>query len=143
MAGTAAAIDYLAAIGAAAGENRRSRLLSAMRLIGSHEYGLSERLTAGLCALPGVRVMGITDKAALRRRVPTVSFVHAGHAPAAIAEALARRNIFVWSGHNYAIEAARALGIDGTGGAVRIGAVHYNNAGEIDAVLNALEDVIA
>jgi len=143
MAGTAAAIDYLAAIGAGAGENRRSRLLSAMRFIGSHEYDLSQRLTAGLCTLPGVKVMGITDKAALRRRVPTVSFVHARHAPAAIAEALAQRNIFVWSGHNYAIEAARCLGIDASGGAVRIGAVHYNSVEEIDAVLNALEDVLA
>jgi selenocysteine lyase/cysteine desulfurase len=52
---------------------------------------------------------------------------------------MAQRNIFVWSGHNYALEAAKALGIDG---AVRIGAVHYNSVGEIDTVLEALEQLL-
>ena len=59
-----------------------------------------------------------------------------------IAEELAARNIFVWSGDLYAVEAARLLEIDGTGGAVRIGPVHYNTVAEIDRVLNALTDIL-
>jgi len=98
------------------------------------------RLIAGLQSISGVRVLGITDPEALNRRVPTVSFIRDGHAPDAIAEALAERNIFAWSGHNYALEVVRALGIDG---AVRIGAVHYNSADEIDTVLNALESILS
>jgi cysteine desulfurase family protein (TIGR01976 family) len=143
MAGTTAAVDYLAAIGADAGDDRRGRLVAAMQRIFDYEQGLSARLTAGLAALPGARVQGITEPAALTRRVPTVSFTHERKAPAEIAAALAERNIFVWSGHNYAVEAAEALGINATGGAVRIGAVHYNSADEIDTVLNALEDILA
>ena len=69
-----------------------------------------------------------------------MSFVHDSHAPTEIAAALAERNIFAWHGHNYALEVANALEIDG---AVRIGAVHYNSADEIDTVLNALEAILA
>ena len=78
----------------------------------------------------------------LARRVPTVSFTHSEHKPETIAEALGKRNIFVWNGHNYGLEPAKALGLLETGGVVRIGAVHYNTAGEIDETLNALEDIL-
>jgi selenocysteine lyase/cysteine desulfurase len=87
-------------------------------------------------------VHGITSPDAMSRRVPTVSFTVNGKSPDDIAAALATRNIFVWSGHVYAVEAARALGIYDTGGAVRIGPVHYNTSAEIDQVLNALSDIL-
>ena len=61
----------------------------------------------------------------------------------AIAQALAQRNIFAWSGHYYALEVASALGILESGGAVRLGPVHYNTAAEIDIALNALESILA
>ncbi len=142
MAGTAAAIDYFAGIaGADEGSSRHERVRAALEEITTYEKGLSGQLAGGLASLPGVKVQGITD--AMERRVPTVSFTHATRAPDEIAEELAARNIFVWSGHNYALEAARALGIEASGGAVRIGAVHYNTAEEIDVVLNAVEDILA
>lgn len=143
MAGTAATVDYFAWIGkemAGVTANRRSQLVAAMEMLFDHEKQLAQRIITGLQSIPGVKVLGIADPEALSRRVPTVSFVHEGHAPDAIAEALARRNIFAWSGHNYALEVINALGIDG---AVRIGAVHYNSADEIDTVLNALEAILA
>jgi cysteine desulfurase family protein (TIGR01976 family) len=146
MAGTAAAVDYFAWVGetmAEAGGSRREQIVAGMELLFDYEKHLAEQLLAGLNSLPGVRVLGITDPAAADRRVPTVSFVHARHAPAAIAKALGEKNIFVWNGHNYALEAAIALGINDSGGGVRIGAVHYNSADEIDTVLNALEMTLA
>jgi selenocysteine lyase/cysteine desulfurase len=79
----------------------------------------------------------------MSRRVPTVSFVHNRHRPSRIAKALAERNIFAWSGHNYALELARVLDIEKSGGGVRIGPVHYNTAAELDVLLNALEDILA
>jgi selenocysteine lyase/cysteine desulfurase len=79
----------------------------------------------------------------MMRRVPTVSFTHADLASATIAHALAARNIFVWSGHNYAVEAAKVLGIYDSGGAVRVGPVHYNSPDEVDQVLIALEDIVS
>jgi selenocysteine lyase/cysteine desulfurase len=74
--------------------------------------------------------------------VPTVSFTVDGEHPDKIAAALAARNIFVWSGDVYAVEAAKALGIYDTGGAVRVGPVHYNSTVEIDHLLNALTDIL-
>jgi cysteine desulfurase family protein (TIGR01976 family) len=144
MAGTAAAIDYLAGIHTdSRGGDRRGRIQRSMQAVAGYERQLSGQLIRGLLDLGGVTVQGISDGDALDRRVPTVSFTHDRKSPQVIAAALADRNIFVWSGHNYALEAARTLGILDSGGAVRIGAVHYNSPEEVDAVLNALEDVLA
>ena len=99
-------------------------------------------MISGLNDIPGITVQGITAPDSLDRRVPTVSFTHADQGPDAIAEALGKRNIFVWSGHNYGLEPAKALGLLQSGGVVRIGAVHYNTTGEIDETLNVLEDFL-
>ena len=93
-------------------------------------------------SLPGVRVQGITDKTALDRRVPTVAFTVAGVRSSDVAKALGQRNFFVWSGHNYAVEVAKSLGIFDSGGAVRIGPVHYNGIDEIDRLVAALDEIL-
>ena len=143
MAGTAAAIDYLADLaGAGFAGDRRKRLEAAMSAMVDYEQTLSRRLVQGLRDIPGIKVQGVTSPDAMHRRVPTVSFTHATERPDSIARALGRQNMFVWSGHNYALEAARALGIDSTGGAVRIGAVHYNTLDEIDCLLQALVELL-
>ena len=152
MAGTAAAIDYFAWIGRTfagayherndAYPQQRKLLRSAMQCLFDYERSLTVDLLDRLAALPGVTVYGITDKAALDRRVPTVAFTVDGVAPQKIAAALGRRNIFVWSGHNYAIEAAGALGLLEHGGAVRVGPVHYNSRDELDRLSIALEQII-
>ena len=60
----------------------------------------------------------------------------------AVAERLARAGICVWSGHNYAYEVVRHLGIDETTGVVRIGLAHYNTEEEVDETLTALEGAV-
>ncbi len=152
MAGTTAAVDYLASIGELFASNyqdrnreyegRRLHVHSAMDCLFDYETGLSSRLIDGLQQLPGARVQGITAKDAMARRVPTVSFTVDGVRPATIAESLAGKNIFVWSGHNYAVEAAMALGIYDSGGAIRVGPVHYNTKDEVDAILIALDEIL-
>ncbi len=144
LAGTGAAVDYFAGIGetlAGAG-TRRQRLVTAFEHLFEYEKSLAARLISGLNDIPGVKVQGITAPDSLARRVPTVSFTHSNHRPEVIAEALGKRNIFVWNGHNYGLEPAKALGLLQSGGVVRIGAVHYNTAGEIDETLNALEGIL-
>lgn len=148
FSGITAAVDYFAHIGASMASDyagnwpqfsgRRQHVHAAMDLLFDYEKDLTGHLIDGLVAIDGVTVQGITSSDALDRRVPTVSFTHDRVAPAAIAKALAKQNIFVWSGYNYALEPARVLGIDETGGAVRIGPVHYNSIGEIDELLEAL-----
>ena len=153
MAGTAAAVDYFAWIGETMGSayyskyadfsQRRKHVHAAMDCLFEYERGLAQQLIDGLQSIRGVTVQGISSADAQMRRVPTVSFTHDIVAPAVIAEALAQRNIFVWNGHNYAVEAAKLLGIYDSGGAVRVGPVHYNSEGEISELLNAVNDILS
>ena len=146
MAGTAAAVEYFAWVGetmAGCAADRRSKIREGIALLQEYEHGLSAHLINGLMSLPGVTVHGICSPDAMSRRVPTVSFTHSGKVPHHIARQLSQQNIFVWSGHNYAVEVASALGILESGGAVRIGPVHYNSIGEIDRCLEAIETIIA
>ncbi len=153
FAGTAAVVDYFATLGESMAHEqaeswshfsgRRQHVHAAMDLLFDYEKSLSSRLIEGLQAIDGVTVQGISAADALHRRVPTVSFTHDKVAPAAIAEALAGKNIFVWSGHNYAVEVAKSLGIFENGGAVRVGPVHYNSVAEIDELLAALGPILA
>jgi cysteine desulfurase family protein (TIGR01976 family) len=145
FAGITAAVDYFAWIGEtmAGAAGRKNALNAAMHLLFDYEKVLAERLIDGLLDIDGVRVLGITDRDALDRRVPTVSFTHARVAPGDIAQHLADDNIFVWNGHNYAVEVARSLGIYETGGAVRIGPVHYNSIGEVDETVGVLANLLS
>ena len=61
--------------------------------------------------------------------------------PVDIARALGERGIFVWDGHYYALALMERLGLQGTGGAVRIGFCHYNTEDEVDRVLQELTDL--
>ena len=144
-AGTAAAVDYFAWIGEemAGVSGRKDALRAAMEMLFDYEKRLADCLIQGLLDIDGVTVQGITAPEALDRRVPTVSFTHASVPSASIAEALSKENIFVWSGSNYAVEAAKSLGIYDSGGAVRIGPVHYNSVEEIDETLGALQRILS
>jgi selenocysteine lyase/cysteine desulfurase len=60
-----------------------------------------------------------------------------------VARALAERGICVWSGNYYAINLTERLGVEDTGGMVRIGPVHYNTREEIDRLIAALNEIAA
>lgn len=149
IAGIGATVDYFASLGGAMADEaqqlsgRRQRVQSAMGLLFDYEKSLSAHLTEGLTSIPGITVQGITAADAMDRRVPTVSFTHSDVAPSTIAEALAKQNIFVWNGHNYAVEAAKVLDIYDSGGAVRVGPVHYNSIAEIDELLDVLPRILS
>lgn len=144
MAGTAAAVEYFAWIGetmAGGAGSRRDKLCAGLSAIAEYEQGLSGYLVDGLRSLPGVTVHGITDEEAMARRGPTVAFTHQRLAPDDIAQALAAANIFAWSGHNYAVEVAKSLGVYESGGVVRVGPVHYNTTAELDWLFGALATI--
>ena len=153
MSGVAATVDYFAFIGQSMtakqangpGQHlgRRREVHAAMDLLFDYEESLTRCLIDGLLNIDGIAVHGITDKNAMDRRVPTVSFTHARAKPASIAKMLAAQNIFVWSGHNYAIEPAKVLDLYDGGGVVRIGPVHYNSIDEVDELLEALPGIIS
>ena len=145
MAGTAAAVEYFAWIGEtmAGGEgDRRQKVRAGMAAIAEYEHTLADYLVRGLQTLPGLTIHGITAAEAMPRRGPTVAFTHERHAPDDIARALAARNIFAWSGHNYAVEVVKSLGMYESGGVVRVGPVHYNTIDEVDRLFEALDAVV-
>ncbi|MBT3215453.1 MAG: cysteine desulfurase-like protein [Deltaproteobacteria bacterium] len=149
QAGTLGVLEYLEWLGETMGaeylanfpefSGRRKKLHAAMLAIQDYEQTLSSRLIEGLQNLAGVDVKGISAVKDLARRVPTVSFTVKNQNPEEIAVKLAAENIFVWDGHNYALEAVRLLGIEEAGGVVRIGPVHYNTLEEIDRTLEVLK----
>jgi cysteine desulfurase family protein (TIGR01976 family) len=145
LAGLAAAVDYVARLGERVGTagSRRARIAAAYRAILDYECGLARRLIDGLGSLPGVRIQGITNSNRMADRVPTVSLVHDRIEPAALARGLADDGVFVWSGHNYALEVIRHLGIDETRGVLRIGLVHYNTEDDVARVLTSLENALS
>jgi cysteine desulfurase family protein (TIGR01976 family) len=153
LAGTVAAVDYLAGLGRAHGAafadaaagftGRRRDLKLALAAIRAYERPLFERLMAGLQAIPGLTIYGITVPRDFDRRVPTVAFRLAGHSPQAIAQHLGDAGIFVWDGNYYALSVTERLGVEDSGGMVRVGIAHYNTADEVERFLGVLGGLVA
>jgi cysteine desulfurase family protein (TIGR01976 family) len=144
LAGVVAAVDYLAELGSLYGRAlfsalRREKLQAAWGEIDRYEAMLLERLLNGLQIINGVRVYGITNRANWKRRMATVSLRKEGTTPQQLAEALAAENIFAWDGNFYALGLSEALGVEASGGLLRLGLVHYNTLDEIDQCLRVLE----
>ncbi len=136
LAGVAAAVDYIASLGA--GSSRRGRILSAMETVGAYERTLSTRFLEGIAALPAVSLYGRNTPDG---RTPTFAVAVEGVHPDAVAATLGDLGIFVWSGDYYAVEVMSRLGLTDQGGLVRIGFVHYNTLEEVDRVVAALGDL--
>ena len=145
LAGLAAAVDYLVWLGEQTGAtgDRRSKLAGAYRAATSYEMSLARQLIEGLSAIAGFVVHGITDTADFDHRVPTISVTRKNHSNTSLARALGERSINVWSGHNYALELARHLGLDESEGVLRLGLAHYNTSAEVSRVLESLRAVTA
>ncbi len=112
-----------------------------MTTIRAYETTLTSALLDGLQSVPNLRIYGISDPAHLSRRVPTFAF-NIGDIPSAeVQRRLGEQGIFTWSGNYYALSIMQSLGIEEKGGAVRVGAVHYNTLNEIDRLIEALKGI--
>lgn len=148
IAGVTATINYLAQLGRdlpppaadlTAYSDRARDLKQAMYHIAQYERSLFKYLMTGLQELPGITIYGITNPAEFGQRCPTLAFTKEGFSPAQVAQYLGERGVFVWHGHYYAVRVMARLGLNETGGAVRVGLVHYNTQAEVDRLLAALE----
>jgi selenocysteine lyase/cysteine desulfurase len=132
LAGTTAAIDFLADLVPSPG-TRRERLATSFEALEQHESVLLAHLDNGLAQLPSVRRFGAPE----RKRTPTALFTVHGVAPAEVYRALAERGVNAPAGTFYAYECARALGIGETG-AVRAGIAPYTDKSDVDRLLEAV-----
>jgi cysteine desulfurase family protein (TIGR01976 family) len=145
LAGMVAAVDYLADIGRTYGDlasgDRRTAVVAGFEAIGAHERELAARFLRGVADIASVRLWGIADENRPDERTPTFAVRVGEQDPLKTATELARRGIYVWDGHYYAITVMERLGLLDSGGAVRIGFCHYHSTDDVDRVLEALTDL--
>jgi cysteine desulfurase family protein (TIGR01976 family) len=137
LAGTAAAVDFLASLASAHGGGRRARVMAAMTAIESHEDELRWEIERGLAELPGVVV-----RSRARHRTPTLLLTFDDHAAMDAYRFLADRGVNAPAGSFYALEASRRLGLGGTGG-LRVGLAPYTDAGDAERLLVGLAEFLA
>jgi cysteine desulfurase family protein (TIGR01976 family) len=152
IAGVLGALDHLEWIGVEYGKDHKEKfdqnysgrslnLKMGMAAIREYEYELSQTLLRTLQQIPGLRIYGLADPDRVEERVPTFAINLEGIHPQRVAELLAERNIFVWSGNYYALAVTERFGVEDSGGMVRIGGVHYNTMHEIAKLEQALMEI--
>ena len=155
LAGISAALDYLAEVGRNYGDpsnttvddtptrdaERRQELKQAMEAIMAYEQPLFGDLLTGIQKISGVRIYGITDPKEFDQRCPTLAFTREGYTPKQIAEHLGNQGIFVWDGNYYALAVTGRLGVEDSGGMVRVGLAHYNTREEINRLIAVLKSM--
>jgi cysteine desulfurase family protein (TIGR01976 family) len=153
FAGTRAAIDYIAEIGAEYGgkfksnfkkfKNRRLDLKTGMAAVAEYELGLSKLLMEGLKDVKGLKVFGITDPDRFGERCPTFSFTLKGLTSEDICKRMSAEDIYVWNGEDGlgALELVEYLDIVKIGGLLRVSIEHYNTEEEIKRFLEVLDKI--
>lgn len=136
IAGTAAAVEWIASLAEPSAAGWRERMVSGMHAIEELERPVLKRLLDGLDAMDGVEVYGPPPG---HPRTPTIALTVRGLTPQRVAEQLAEQGIFVWSGDFYASTVIDRLGLREAGGVVRIGLSPYNTEQEAERLLQALE----
>lgn len=139
IAGTAAAVEFLASLAPDRGAGRRDRLRRAME--GLHRRGelLGRRLWEGLAGLPGVRLYGPAPGTA--PRTPTVSFTVEGRSASEVSRLLAAdHGVFCSWGDFYASTVAERLGV-AERGLVRAGCACYTTVGEVERLVDGVADL--
>ena len=137
LAGTTAAVDFIADL-APPGGSRRERLVLAHQAIEEHELRLRRRIDEGLASFgPRVAVHSVAAE-----RTPTVFVTFADRDAGAAYRFLADCDILAPAGTFYAYETFRALRLDVDAG-LRIGLAPYNDDAEIDRLLDALDAFLA
>jgi cysteine desulfurase family protein (TIGR01976 family) len=145
MAGIKACVDYWEALGRRAKPSVRSRrdaILAAHEATHAHERAMLEKLIAGLLAIRGLKLYGISDPKRFDQRCATVVVRVDGFTPLELATKLGERGFFTWDGNYYALNVTEQLGVESTGGFLRIGLVHYNTMEEVERLLSAMREIV-
>ncbi len=132
--GAAGIADHLLALG-------HGDLAAGWQTIAAHESMLVARLIDYLATKPGVKLIGpATCEAAVR--VAIVSFTARGRRPADLVAATDARGIGIRHGHFYSPWLIDTLGLQASGGVVRVSMAHYNSVSEVDRLIQALDPLL-
>ena len=134
LAGTTAAVDFIAGLAGSEG-SRRQRVLTSMRAVEEHEDELFTHLLDGLSAVGGVTLHGSP-----KRRTPTALFSVAGHTGQQVYEHLAGLDVNAPASSFYALEASRWIGL-GDDGAVRAGLAPYTSTEDVDRLVAGVAEL--
>jgi cysteine desulfurase family protein (TIGR01976 family) len=144
IAGIKACVDYWEELGRRADPavtTRRAAIVAAHQAIHKHERQMLEKMIAGLLAIPGLKLYGISDPRRFDERCATFVVRIAGHAPLELATKLGERGFFTWDGNYYALNLTEQLDVERLGGFLRIGLAHYNTMEEVERLLAALREI--
>jgi cysteine desulfurase family protein (TIGR01976 family) len=145
IAGIKACVDYWEALGRRANPEvatRRAAILAAHEATHRHERKMTEKMIAGLLAVPGLKLYGISDAQRFENRCATFAVRIEGHTPLELATKLGERGLFTWDGNYYALNLTEQLDVERLGGFLRIGLVHYNAMEEVERLLAALREIV-
>ena len=160
--------DYLEHMGRSLGaagagmDTPRQCMQRAFDAFARHEDRMAARLITWLEGKRGVRIIGrgagsrgdvavgaaaagagVAGAVGDPGRVPTVSFVVPGTQSAAVVRHMDRHGIGIRFGDFYARRLIEALDLTRHGGVVRVSMAHYNTEGEIDRLIQHLDEAIA
>jgi cysteine desulfurase family protein (TIGR01976 family) len=136
MAGITAAVDHLADLVVGEGSRRR-RLDRSLAALASREGVLVRGTISRLIDIPGVRMVG-----APTMRTGTICFTVDSLSPGEVAARLGEQDISVWSGHAYAWELTRALGLRDRGGAIRVSLSPYTAQSDLDRLVAGVSAMV-
>lgn len=136
IAGIGACVNYIANAVPGSG-SRRARIVYSMQVAHDHQQALTERFLDGVSEIDGVTLYGPDHTS----RTSTFALRVRDQHPDETARRFAGSGVFVWSGNYYALAVMEALGIEDSGGAVRVGFCHYNTRDEVDHVLETLRQI--
>jgi cysteine desulfurase family protein (TIGR01976 family) len=136
LAGTGAAVDFLATLGGDRPGTRREQLVSSFAALEEHEERLLSRLEPELRSHPRIRLHSNAP-----RRTPTLLMTFDGVDVQTVRHALAERGVNAPAGNFYAWECSHRLGL-GPAGGLRIGLAPYTDDSDLERLLDGLYAVL-
>jgi cysteine desulfurase family protein (TIGR01976 family) len=136
MAGSVAAIEYIANLAPGSATSRRDKIVNSMRALETYEDELLEYMESSLKALPGITLYGHA-----KNRTPTLYFSFKGFDSSEIYKAMAKKSVTLPASNFYALETSRKLGL-GDAGALRAGLAPYSTRDDVDRLVAGLKEII-
>jgi cysteine desulfurase family protein (TIGR01976 family) len=140
VAASAGMADYIDALAGHHGieGNAADKGAGVHDLMRAHEEVLLQPLLDYVSAKNSVRLIGPAQASS---RAPTVALASQYNAED-LAEQLVKHGIMAGGGDFYAQRPLSAMGVDLSKGVLRLSFTHYTSKGEIDQLLNALDDIL-